>query len=120
MVVSDLREFDAWVSLAGPSIVDRISRVVDVDADNATHRQLSSPTPKESLAVRMCHCRRDGFRDGYPGGHTGTRIGVDVVATLIDTHSQGADRDNGACSDRGNEPELPAASIISCPLTHFM
>lgn len=60
MVVSDLREFDAYVSLAGPSIVDRIGRVVDVDADNTTRRQLSSPTPNESLAVQMrhSHCGR--------------------------------------------------------------
>jgi hypothetical protein len=57
-------------------------------------------------------CRRDGFSDGYPGGHTGTRIGADVIATLIETHSQGADRDKGACSDRAiNRNVLPLASF---------
>ena len=46
---------DAGVGFADPSIVDRITRGVDVTGDNATHR-LMSPTNTErtSLAVEKC------------------------------------------------------------------
>ena len=39
---------------------------------------------------------------------------------LINTHGDGADRDNSTCSDRGKSPDLLVAHVISFPFFYLI